>query len=214
MHLGTDLDLLRRARAGDGGAFTELVRRHQSALLRHARALLGGPSRPGGPSGAGAEDVVQEVFLRLAQRPPDLPPGDVAGALVAWLHRVTRNGCMDALKTESRRRRREVTVAAAEPIDGGLEDVDARDTRAAVERGLRQLEPDQREVLVLRLLAGRSYREIAEITGKKLGTVGWLVSTGLKRLSRELAPLIDPPDAASSAASGRAQAASLPGELP
>lgn len=98
---------------------------------------------------------------------------------------------MDVLRTEGRRKKREQDVAEwsstrveAEPGEGG-------DTREAVERGLDRLPPDQKEVLVLRLLGDRSYREIATITGKKIGTVGWLVSVGLKALSEHLAPLID-----------------------
>ncbi len=43
---------------------------------------------------------------------------------------------------------------------------------------------------MLRLLSERSYREIAEITGKKVGTVGWLVSEGLKALAAQLEPLL------------------------
>jgi RNA polymerase sigma-70 factor (ECF subfamily) len=62
-----------------------------------------------------------------------------------------------------------------------------------VEAELQKLPGDQREVLVLRLLGERSYKEIAEITGKKVGTVGWLVSEGLKALSANLAPLFDGP---------------------
>ena len=68
--------------------------------------------------------------------------------------------------------------------------LEEHDTREAVERGLSRLPADQREVLVLRLLAERSYKEIAEITGRKIGTVGWLVSLGLKALANELAPLV------------------------
>ena len=51
---------------------------------------------------------------------------------------------------------------------------------------LARLPEDQREVLVLRLFGERSYREIAEITGRKVGTIGWLVSVGMKALAREL----------------------------
>jgi DNA-directed RNA polymerase specialized sigma24 family protein len=76
--------------------------------------------------------------------------------------------------------------------DRDLSSVDAADTRALVERELGRLPTDQREVLVLRLLNEKSYREIAAITGKKVGTDGWLVSVGLKTLSRELAPLLSP----------------------
>jgi RNA polymerase sigma-70 factor (ECF subfamily) len=185
----TDGQLLGAFRAGDTSAFTELVNRHQATLLRHARALLG--------PGSSYEDVVQEVFLKLAQSPPELTTqadGDECRErvqLLSWLHKVTRNSCMDVVRAEKRRKRREEDVAASEGHGGGIDTIDARDTRAMVERELERLPVDQREVLVLRLLGERSYKEIAEITGKKIGTVGWLVSEGLKTLSRELSPLFE-----------------------
>jgi len=189
----TDGDLLERLQDGDGSALGGLIERHQVALLRHARALVGD---------AGAhEDVVQETFLKLLERPPVLPDG-VRGDgeaerahLSSWLHKVTRNGCMDTLRSQVRRRRREEEVASPEAAGrsqaAGSELAEERDTRAAVERGLQRLPEDQREVLVLRLFSERSYKEIAEITGKKIGTVGWLISEGLQALAGHLAPLIE-----------------------
>ncbi len=182
-----DGELLRAFRAGDTRAFEQLVERFQAPLLRHARSLLGN----GHP-----EDAVQEAFLRLVQSPPEVPP-EAAGDprlerahLVSWLHRVTRNCCMDVMRSEVRRKKREEAVATADRSEGGLASVEGSDTRDAVERGISKLPADQQEVLVLRLLGERSYREIADITGKKIGTVGWLVSTGLKALANELAPLL------------------------
>ena len=180
--------LLDRFGSGETAAFAELVHRYEAPLLRHARALLG----PGGPY----EDAVQDAFMKLAQAPPELPSevrGDPArehGHLAAWLHRVTRNHCMDTMRSETRRKAREQERSADEATTGGLATVEESDTRAAVERKLGELPEDQREVLVLRLLGDKSYREIAEITGRKVGTVGWLISMGLKALSRELAPLL------------------------
>ena len=52
-----------------------------------------------------------------------------------------------------------------EAVGGGIERVEAEDTRAAVERSLHRLSDDQREVLVLRLFGDKSYREIAEAMG-------------------------------------------------
>jgi RNA polymerase sigma-70 factor (ECF subfamily) len=188
----TDGALLAALKRGDRAALAELVARHQRVLLGHARAVLG----EGGPF----EDAVQEVFLRLLERPPELPPevaGDGAAErshLMSWLHKVTRNCCMDTLRSETRRKGREhqsaVPDVAGANHSGGAELVEQRDTRAAVERGLKQLPAEQREVLVLRLLGDRSYKEIADITGKKIGTVGWLISEGLQSLSQHLAPLI------------------------
>jgi RNA polymerase sigma-70 factor (ECF subfamily) len=186
----SDGQLLAAWTGGDPRAFEGLVDRHQSALLRHARAFLG--------TGGGGEDVVQEAFLRLAQRPPELPAaasGDAhveRAVLASWLHKVTRNLCMDALRSEKRRRHREEAVAPEEAVRGGLDGVELADTREAVEKGLAKLPTDQREVLVLRLFSERSYKEIADITGKKVGTIGWLISVGLKTLAGELAPLLGP----------------------
>jgi len=190
MRSPADGELLDAYRSGNPEAFEELVGRHEAPLLRHARSLVGD---------WGAEDAVQEAFLALARRPPELPAdtesdGDKEGrqhrALAAWLHRVTRNACMDLMRSEDRRHEREHAAAAREATAGGLDEVEGRDTRLAVERGLDRLPEDQREVLVLRILGDRSYQEIADITGRKVGTVGWLISVGLKALSHELAPLL------------------------
>lgn len=189
----SDGALLERLAGGDGSALAPLVERYQGALLRHARALIGDDSAH--------HDVVQETFLKLLERPPILPDavrGDAAvesAHLASWLHKVTRNGCMDTLRGEKRRRQREESVATRETASdgqaGGAGLAEERDTREAVERGLASLHPDQREVLVLRLIAGRSYKEIAEITGRKIGTVGWLISEGLSALADKLGPLLD-----------------------
>jgi len=194
----SDGELLAALDRGTPSALSELVARHQGILLRHARALLG----PGGPF----EDVVQEVFLKLLERPPKLPPAARGDAerershLRSWLHTVTRNGCMDTLRSETRRKRREEAAAGPELAQdgrvGGAALVEEHDTREAVERGIARLPADQREVLVLRLLGDRSYREIAEITGKKAGTVGWLISEGLRALGQHLADLVEPRAAA------------------
>src|SRR5262249_4274992 len=85
---------------GESGAFEALVTRHERALLRHARSLLG--------DWRAGEDVVQEAFLRLAQRPPVLDatvqgdPRAEAAVLSSWLHQVTRNLCMDEKRSAMR----------------------------------------------------------------------------------------------------------------
>jgi RNA polymerase sigma-70 factor (ECF subfamily) len=99
---------------------------------------------------------------------------------------------MDVMRSETRRREHERDAAAPEAADGGIVAIEASDTRALVAAKLGLLPDDQRDVLVLRLLADKSYSEIAAITGKKIGTVGWLISVGLKALSAELAPLVAP----------------------
>jgi len=188
MNHASDSTLLEAYQAGRTHAFTVLVERYQGRLLRYARFLPGG--------GDQAEDVVQEVFLRLARTPPALPveagPDRLQGRsrLASWLFRVTRNCAMERIRSDSRRRLRERSAAMLEASEGGQQMVEANDTRQAVERCLDQLKQDQREVLVLRLFEDRSYREISEITGKRNGTVAWLISEGLKSLSRSLSPVL------------------------
>ena len=193
-----DQQLLAAFAAGDVAAFGQLVDRHQASCLKLAAFLLGGRAE--------VEDTVQEVFLKLMQKPPTLTDEQDSEAsfaiLSAWLHRVTRNACMDVLRSETRRNRREKEVASVEATPGGQSTIDAADTRSAVERSLQRLPEDQREVLFLRLLADRSYREIAEMTGKKSGTVGWLISTGLRALSEDLEPLLGMRRAGGSASTG------------
>jgi RNA polymerase sigma-70 factor (ECF subfamily) len=202
----TDSQLLSEWRDGAPGAFSVLVQRYQDALLRHARGLLG--------RGSSYEDVVQEVFLKLAREQVVLSPdshdgvqGSNGGQLAAWLHTVTRNACMDIIRSEQRRKHREREVAPLEATGGGQQAIDAADTRELVERAIQRLPVDQREVLILRLFAERSYREIAEVTGRKIGTVGWLISEGLKSLSGSLSPVLQAdasraPGSARSAGSG------------
>ena len=183
----SDGQLLDAFQRGDSQALEPLIARHQSALLRHARSLVG--------ANGSHEDIVQEAFMKLVQRPLELPSevrGDAAAerlVLSSWLHKVVRNQAMDTLRAEQRRRHREERAAERDVAHEDVREIEAGDTRAAVERSLNRLPAEQREVLVLRLLSDKSYREIAEITGKKVGTVGWLVSIGLRSLSQELAPL-------------------------
>ena len=181
-----DAELLGRWRGGDPSGFELLVRRYEGPLLRHARTLL----RHGG----GAEDTVQEAFLRLAKTPPDLEGREdvpVDRELSAWLHRVTRNLCLDVMRSEQRRRAREAERASeADAVEG--REVEALDTRSAVEHSISSLPDDQREVVSLRLLEECSYAEIASITGRNVGTVGWLISVGMKALARDLSPLMEP----------------------
>ena len=98
------------------------------------------------------------------------------------------------LRSNKRRRDREVDVGTPEtnsPLDPALAAVDAQDTRGAVEASLQRLPDDQREAVSLRLLEERSYAEIASMTGRKIGTVGWLISQGMKALAQELSPLLE-----------------------
>lgn len=156
--LGGELDegtLVARARDGDVRAFEDLVRRYQAPMFRLALRMLA--------NRGDAEDVVQDVFLTAWRRLPGL---HADGAFVAWLYRMATNRCLNVLRArrpsvELDTERTASTAAAVQPeraaeIGGQL---------AALTAALQRLTPAQRACWLLREAHGRSYAEIAEITG-------------------------------------------------
>jgi len=125
------------------------------AMVLYARQWL---------DGSAAEDVVQDVFLRLAgQRGP---PENVK----AWLFRSVRNAALNVRRSNRRRRTREGSRAADAPawFEPAAEDViDARAAQAALE----SLPPRQHEIVVLRIWAGMTLAQIGETVGEPVSTV-------------------------------------------
>jgi RNA polymerase sigma-70 factor (ECF subfamily) len=114
-----------------------------------------------------AEDVVQEVFVRLMGQRAE-PPN-----VRAWLHASVRNAAIDESRAATRRRRREETAGAAaaerarwfEPRPGDL--IDA----GAAQQAMEKLPPRQREVVLLRLWSGMTLAEVSQVTGSAISTV-------------------------------------------
>jgi RNA polymerase sigma-70 factor (ECF subfamily) len=154
-----DLDLLRRAAAGDGKAFHVLVDRHVQRLYRLATSLVGNASD--------AEDVLQEA---LAGAYRGLGRFEGRSSVKTWLTRIL---VTQAAKWRRDRRRLGEVIPQAAPheeptIRSASEGVDHRvDLQAA----LQKLSPEHREVLTLREFDGLAYEEIAEVLGVPRGTV-------------------------------------------
>ncbi len=165
------------ARAGD--ELETIVNRYEMPLLRYAGRLV--------RDEAAARDVVQEAFIRFWRGSADTRPAD--GRLSGWLFRATHNAAVDYIRRESRRRKLHERQAE-EPT----QDLRARaaESDAVEERRRIVLDhvdglPDaEREVLVLRLQEGLSYREIARATVRTEGNVGCLLHHAARRLSAHL----------------------------
>ena len=151
----------------------------ESPLLRYTARLLN--------NAALAQDVVQETFISLlrATRAGMRPDG----SLSAWLHRVAHNLAVDHIRSEERRRTlhekqaREAAPAAPPSQRRELEQAELlRLTLACVQ----QLDPAERQVAILRLQEGRSYKEISAITGRSEGNVGCLLHHAVRHVSEEL----------------------------
>lgn len=177
----TDQELLvAYANLQDVSCLEVFVKRHQDGLLRFAARLLSDDGM--------AQDVVQETFLRVAEQPKRLL--GVASAH-NWLIRVARNICVDHIRKSIRKRkaievladRAASGVAEAPPPEAALE---REETRAVVQRALAGLRPRYRELLLLKVQEGKSYKEIAEITGLSVTNVGYLLHHAMKAMAEKL----------------------------
>ena len=122
-----------------------------------------------------AADIVQAAYVRLAEQ--KTAPRDP----VAWLYRVARNLAVSRVRSEAARRRREQAAGHetgrwfAQPASL---DVDIDEVIVALQR----LPQDQREIVVLRIWGGRTYDEIADITGSPRTTVYRKYQSALREL--------------------------------
>jgi RNA polymerase sigma factor (sigma-70 family) len=133
-----------------------------------------------------AEDVAQEVMLRLWQMAPEWRQG--VAKVSTWAYRVASNMCTDRLRARQRRRVSALDEVA-EPEDGAasaLAGLIEADRMAALEAALATLPERQREAVVLRHLEGLSNPEIAEILQIGVEAVESLTARGKRALSAAL----------------------------
>ena len=173
----TDAELVQRSRAGDARAFGVLVGRHHAACWRFAVHMLGDRTD--------AEEVVQDAFWRAYRA---LERYDERDQFRGWLFRILTNLCRNALTSRGRRTRRVVhdelamaSAAAPAPYRRlGVED-------GALQRALRQLDPLQREAVLLKYAEGLEYGEMVALTGVGESALKMRVKRGAERLRALLA---------------------------
>lgn len=113
----------------------------------------------------------------------------VDGSLAPWLFRVCRNLCADAARKESRMQQRHLRVAVPdiEPDRGGhLALLSAVEEQSRVQQLLNELPDHERDVLILKVLEGKSFREIQALLGTTLHDVFTTAHRALNQLSRGL----------------------------
>ncbi len=159
-----DPGVLRKAQRGDERAFSIIVRAYQVPVFNYVLRLVG--------DRALAEDLTQEVFLRVFQ---GLPRFSLRSKFTTWLFQVTKNRVLDELRAVERRPRAVVDLDDApslEVLDAPFERIEAID---AVWRAVEQLNPDLKSALLLRDVVGLSYSEIADSLEITLATVKWRI---------------------------------------
>ena len=137
---------------------------HGPALVLYARQVLPAEDQ------ASAEDVVQELFVRLLARAGGPGGLDEPPHPAAWLHRCVRNACLDERRTRVRRQHRERAVAADRPGWFEPRPADLVDARLAQEV-LETLPDLPRQIVALRIWSGLTLSQVAEVTGQPISTV-------------------------------------------
>lgn len=169
--------------AADAGwvrpTWEEVVANHSAKVYRLAYRLTG--------NRFDAEDLTQEVFVRVFRSLENFKPGTLDG----WLHRITTNLFLDQARRKSRIRFDALAEDAESKIPGDVpgpeQSFEFNNLDLDVQAALEELPPDFRAAVVLCDLEGLSYDEVAVALGIKLGTVRSRIHRGRTMLREKLA---------------------------
>lgn len=179
-----DEQLMDGVRAGDGQAVAVLYDRYNMLVFSLALRMLNDRE--------GAEELVQEVFLRAWRQAGTYQP--TLGRLSTWLLGITRNLAVDEMRKRGVRPQRADGEAAQEQLemlpssefDDPARQVGLADQRAEIQRALEVLPPAQRRVIELAYYSGLSQSEIAAALGDPLGTVKTRMRLATQKLREQL----------------------------
>ena len=176
---GWEAEIGRRLRAGDEAALGEVYDQYSSFVYGLALRVIG--------EQRGAEDVSQEVFVYLWERPEVFDPE--RGALRTWLGTLAHRRAVDYVRREEARRRRSERDAACRVTVPDVEELaTALVTAERVRAALGVLPPEQREAIELAYFGGRTYREVADELDIPEGTAKSRLRLGLRRVAAVLEP--------------------------
>ncbi len=161
--------LERFVRAGDAGAFAEIVRRHAGLVYGTCLRVLTDADQ--------AADATQETFFQLMKK-----AHEITGSIPSWLHRVAVGKAVDLVRADSRRRQREQAYAETR----SRPDLTWREICPYVDEALESLDERTRELLIRHCLEGQSMTDLAGELGVSRPTVSRRVDAGLRRLRAQL----------------------------
>lgn len=180
----TDEDLARLVQNGDMEALTALISRYEDKLLRYGRRLL--------PYENNIEDPVQDVFVSVYQNIKDY---DSTRKFSSWIYRIAHNAFVSVLRAKAR------GPLYLEDFDRIIphavyEDPDAKEKeimemRVLIEKGIDQLSPVYREIILLYYFEDFSYQEISDILHIPMGTVSARLGRAREALKKGLSPKIE-----------------------
>lgn len=180
-----DEELMQRLVYRDLWAFRALYDRYGNLVYSAALRVLRDPQV--------AEDMVQEIFLRIWRKPDSYVAQ--RGRFATWLTSVTRNRAVDEIRSRGRRFRHETAspeeqereLPAPETNDPALM-AELADQRRLILAALAQIPAEQRQIIELAYFGGLTQQEIAERLSQPLGTVKTRIRLGMQKLRVALTP--------------------------
>lgn len=191
--LPSDEELMLAFQRGHAAAFDTLLQRHEEAVLRYFVRFLGNRAQ--------AEEAAQEVFLHVIRAAHRYEP---RAKFSTWLYRIMRNYAIDCSRRLKHRRTQSLdqpigpaeddrrlgdVVSVDESEDIETETAD-REVREKLQKALETLNPDQREVFLMRENMGLAFHEIADVLHCSTNTVKsrmrYAISALRKQLIRDL----------------------------
>jgi RNA polymerase sigma-70 factor (ECF subfamily) len=180
-----DEELMQRLVLRDLKAFRTLYARYSSLVYSAALRVVRDAQI--------AEDMVQEIFLRLWRKPESYTAA--RGKFATWLTSVTRNRAVDEVRSRGRRYRHETAspeeqereFPGPETDDPALS-AELSDQRRLIMTALSQLPAEQRQTIELAYFGGLTQQEISERLGQPLGTVKTRIRLGMQKLRAALTP--------------------------
>lgn len=151
----SDGEAIRAVRSGDRDGFRAIVDRYKRRAYHVALGFVGDPQD--------ALDISQAAFIKAYR---NLKRFDASKSFQPWFYRILRNLCLDHIRRS--RRRREVPLTEALVFDDHL--VNRRDI-LALRRAIDALGTEHREVIILHYFEGFSYKEMAGMLEKPIGTI-------------------------------------------
>jgi RNA polymerase sigma factor (sigma-70 family) len=179
LRLRTDWEKTLRERLidGDEAALEELYDQYSPLVYGLATRVTGDRSA--------AEDITQEVFVRVWERPTAFEPSK--GTLRAWLGTMAHRRAVDWVRRgEVRRRHLHQEAAEPRPAPNLEEEAIAAAVAKLVHSALDELPPGQREAILLAYFGGNTHREVAEKLNIPLGTAKSRIWVGLRTMAGRL----------------------------
>ncbi|ODT69859.1 hypothetical protein ABS71_08815 [bacterium SCN 62-11] len=173
-----------RVKAGDAEAFNQLMDKYQRTVVNLVFRFTGDAEN--------AEDLAQEVFLRIYRAAPRYEP---KAKFFTYLYQVTLNLCRNERERSTRRKASSLDAGEKawdlpDPEVGAEALIQRQETAAQVQAAIQELPQEQRQLLILQRFQELGYEELAEVTAQTVSAVKAKLHRARLALKKKLEPLL------------------------